>query len=285
MYPSFSDIIYFIEVAQTLNISRAAERLGISQPSLSIALKRLEDILDTPLLVRTKSGVQLTKAGQSFLMQAKELQQKWNSIKASINASSDSVVGHYKLGCHVSVAQYTLPHFLPTLLKSHPNLHFQLQHDLSRKICEKVISFELDFGIVVNPVPHPDLVIKQLCNDKVTFWVSSKTPKENLNTLICDTNLAQSQDLIQKLKKKKLSFQRVLSSTSLEVIASLTAAGTGVGLLPTKVAEQNKSHKLKLYDESFPVYNDTICLVTRVDLPKNFATKQISESITSSFKS
>ncbi len=64
MIPSPTDLKYFMEVAQTQNVSRAAERLGISQPSLSLAIRRMEQSVGAPLLIRSKRGVTMTQAGK-----------------------------------------------------------------------------------------------------------------------------------------------------------------------------------------------------------------------------
>lgn len=274
-----------MEVAQTLNISRASERLGITQPSLSTSIKRLEDSLNTQLLIRSRSGVQLTKAGTEFLNHSRKLLEYWEETKRITQNQEQKISGVFKIGVHPSVALYTLKEFLPQLLSENQSLEIQLSHDLSRKITEKVISFELDFGIVVNPVRHPDLVLTELCRDEVSFWVSqnNKLSQANLDTLICDMDLNQSQDLLQKIKNKKLKFTRYLSSKNLEVICDLTAHGCGVGILPKRVATRVKEYKLKLYDENLPVFQDKIFLAYRSDYQKSVASKAIVKAIKESF--
>jgi LysR family transcriptional regulator, cell division regulator len=274
MIPNFSDLLYFVEIADTGNISRAAERLGISQPSLSTSIKRLEDSLNTQLLLRTKSGVQLTKDGHFFITRVKDLIQQWNSIRDGIQRSSTEASGRYTLGCHSAVAEYTLPQFLPELLKQNPKLEIELYHDLSRKICEQVISFELDVGIVVNPVSHPDLVIKEICTDTIQFWTAGSSANQDI--LVCDPQLLQTQDLLQKLRKKKIVFSRTIHSSSLEVIGRLVATGAGIGILPARVA---KLYELKLFNKDLPGFDDRICVVYRADMPKTFASTTIIEHI------
>lgn len=276
MVPNFNDLIYFLEISETQNISRAAERLGISQPSLSTSIKRLEDCLGTQLLLRTKAGVQLTKDGHFFITKVKSLIQQWQSLQDGIKESATEAVGHYRLGCHAAVANYTLPHFLPSLLQKNPQLELSLHHNLSRKICEQVISFELDIGIVVNPVSHPDLIIKDICQDTIQFWIAPNKSNQNKDVLICNPDLNQTQDILLRLRKKNLSFIRTIHSSSLSVIGSLVASGAGVGLLPSRVA---RNHHLKLWNKDFPQYNDRICLVYRADMPKTFASRAIVAAI------
>ena len=271
--PSFSDITYFIEVAQTGNISRAAERLGITQPSLSTAMQRLEAALDTQLFIRSRSGVQLTKSGKELLGRGRLLLLNWEQIKSDINKNETSVSGEYVIGCHPSVGLYSLSLFLPELMQEHPDLHIKLKHSLSRKITEKVISFEVDFGIVVNPVKHPDLVIVELAKDDVMFWTAKKPsptqkPESEECVLIADMDLHQAQKLLSGVTKKKMTFKRVISSGNLEVITDLTASGTGIGILPKRVATRDSHLGLKPLSGELPVFKDNICLVYRADAQK-----------------
>ena len=285
MLPSFTDIYYFLEVARSHSISRAAEKLGITQPSLSAAMQRLEDRLGTQLFVRERSGVQLTRAGRDLLDDGDALITRWQQLKANISKREHEPGGQYVLGCHPSVAMYTLANFLPRLLQTYPELEVKLVHNLSRKITEGVISFSIDLGIVVNPVQHPDLVIRELCHDVVTFWCARKlSPVQTLDAdkgvLIGDPELAQGQSLLQKLRKKKKHLcRRVVQSSNLEVIADLTAAGAGIGILPTRVA---KLRKLRLLDKTLPTYKDRICLIYRVDYQRNQGSKIIINAIRNS---
>jgi LysR family transcriptional regulator, cell division regulator len=284
MAPSFSDITYFIEVARTENISRAAERLGIAQPSLSSAIKRLEDSVGTTLLIRGRTGVKLTKPGKELLGRGRQLLLSWEQLRADINRRVTDVSGEYVIGCHSSVALYTLSNFLPELVQKHPALNLKLIHDLSRKITEEVISFEIDIGIVVNPVSHPDLVIKELCKDEVRFWCaaapsSTQVLDPNKGVLICDLSLAQTQKLLGELKKKNMGFKRVIQSSNLEVITDLTSSGVGIGILPNRVATRLPSHRLKPLSGQLPVFKDRICLIYRADSQKTKGSEIILDAI------
>ena len=260
MIPSPTDLTYFTEIATTLNISRAAERLGISQPSLSLAIRRMERSLGTPLLVRSKRGVSLTQAGKQLLAHTKNLLQTWENVRAETLSSVNEVQGSYTIGCHPSVALYSLSGFLPGLMAAYPRLDIKLEHDLSRKIAEGVISMKVDIGIVVNPVRHPDLVIHPLCRDEFTLWTNGRSEK---SVLICDPDLAQSQSLLRQLAKKGIKFDRTIVSGSLEVIADLVAHGCGFGFLPSQAAIRAR-HKLKRVSKA-PVFYDEHCLLYRVE--------------------
>src|SRR4051812_47654255 len=93
--PNPADLQYFLEVAHTQNVSRAAERLGITQPSLSLSIQRLERSLGVPLLVRGKTGVKLTKAGDKLVLQARYLLLEWEKIHADALKDEDEIRGRY----------------------------------------------------------------------------------------------------------------------------------------------------------------------------------------------
>lgn len=272
------DLKYFLEVAQTQNVTRAAERLGITQPSLSLALQRVESGVGAALLVRSKSGARLTKAGVKVANHARDLLADWERLREVATESETVVAGSYSIGCHVSVALYSLPLFLPKLLREHPQLETRFTHGLSRQVTEEVISWKLDFGIVVNPVQHPDLVIRELCRDEVTLWKAA-SGASNVDTLIHDPELIQTQSILKDLAKRGHEFRRTMTSPSLEVVASLTSAGGGVGVLPERVARLAPGKGLKRFSSDAPVFRDRICLIYRADSRKTAASEAISRAI------
>ncbi len=285
MIASPSDLCYFVEVANTLNISRAAERAGISQPSLTLAMQRLEEAIGAPLLSRNKAGVTLTQPGKQLLEHAKQLLQLWEQVKRQALASLNEIQGSYTIGCHPSVGLYSLGKFLPELLRQYSDLNIKLVHDLSRKIVEGVISFSIDLGLAVNPIQHPDLVIRKICEDEVTFWSANCIQdrlKFNLNTatLICDPELLQVQVLLKKLNKQGNKFKRIIPSSNLEVITMLVASGCGIGILPTRVAHTLQDQKLQKM-ENFPCVQDEICLLYRLENKNIRAIQVIAKAIMS----
>lgn len=262
MIASPNELIYFLELAKILNFSRASERIGISQPSLSAAIKRLEYSLGAELFLRDKHKVILTQAGKNLVLHAKNLLQLWDATKSTCLASQHEVQGRIVLGAHPTIAITLLPKFIANLFSTYPQLEIQLKHDLSRKIMEEVINLSIDIGIVVNPIKHPDLVITHLFDDEITGWQSTKSNETAIKTIICDPELIQTQWILKRLNKKGFKYKRMITSNNLEVIASLTATGVGIGILPGNVINTNYRNKLSRVP-GLPVYHDEICLVYR----------------------
>lgn len=227
------DVRYFLTVSETLNITKASQIIGLSQPALSYSIKRLENYFGGELLIRLKNGIQLTKLGEEFKQRAYRLLHEWEQAQNLTLSNSGLSQARYTIAIHPSVALYTLQRFMPKLQHEFPQLNINFIHGLSREMTEKVISWEADFGIVINPIQHPDLVINKLCQDEVTIFHGKNAQKK----LIYDDNLAQSHYILKKIAKK-IYFDSVVNSANLEVVAKLTSLAFGYGILPTKVAEQ-----------------------------------------------
>ncbi len=269
-----TDLQYFLVSAETLNLSRAAERLGVGQPTMSQAIRRLESGIGTQLFDRYKTGVRLTPAGARLLLQGRAALEDWAKLKKDVLAADVSIEGKYSIGCHVSLGLYILPVFLNALLDENPRLEIQLVHGLSREVTEDVISFRVDFGIVANPTKFPDLVIKELCRDEVGYWIARGGDEK---TMVYDPNLTQSRKLVAQFDTKNPLFNRWVESSSLELVASLAETGCGVAILPERVAK--KYPKLRAFRPELPRYQDRVCLIYRADRKISAAARVIIDKI------
>lgn len=268
-----TDLRYFFEAATTLNFSRAAERLGIGQPTLSQAMRRLEDAIGAKIFDRFKTGVQLTAVGRRLLNEGRSTLDSWERLKSGALAADQAIQGRYSIGCHPTVGLYALPVFLKDLLAHNIGLEISLHHGLSREVLENVVSFRTDFGLVMNPVRHPDLVIHELCEDRMSFYKASGASED---TLLYEPALAQSQTLIRRLGTKT-KFTKFMQSASLEVIAGLANQGCGVAILPERLAKLYPA--LSLLDRKLPSVRDQLCLIYRADRRATAASRVIVQAI------
>jgi DNA-binding transcriptional LysR family regulator len=277
---SYQDLLYFIELTKTLNFSRAAERCGITQPSFSAAIKRLEAFVGTELFIRDKHKVLLTQSGKNLLAHSKQLLELWETTKTSCVQAYNTVQGSITLGCHLSLALYFLPTFLPTLLTQYPDLDIHLKHDVSRKITEGVINFSIDIGIAVNPIRHPNLIIKRLFSDEVACWHATTLTDINHqeNILICDPELPQTQFILKKLNALNIRYKRIIKNSNLEMIANLTAAGAGIGILPSRVMTSLHHNNVKILDNA-PTFKDEISLIYRHENTNTNAVREVARRI------
>ena len=273
MLASPNEIEYFIEVYQMRHVSKAAIRLGVTQPTLTLSLQRLEDKLGVKLFHRTKQGVVPTEQGSLFYKKSHSLLDSWNELHHDLDQSLDTLHANFKVGCHQSVGAYTLPRFFESLQKNAPGIEIDLIHDFSRKITERVVSFEIDLGFVVNPVRHPDLVLRKMGDDRVLFWRAKgagSIPKK----IFADVNLAQIQDILGKTHAKEFKDWKLINTNSLELIRTLTLAGQGIGILPERVAKADGAD-LAPYDSKLPIFEDKIFVAYRKDALSNRAGREL----------
>lgn len=273
MMPSPTEIIYFIEIYHIRHVSKAAMRLGVTQPTLTQSLKRLEDKIGTSLFFRTKQGVIPTPSAVLFYNRAKTLKEYWDHIQNDVFSANTEIEGSFIVGCHQSVGAYTIPPLVRNITAEAPKISINLVHDFSRKITEQIVSYDIDIGYVINPPKHPDLVLKKIGADRVTFW--KKKGLQNIpKKIYADGSRAQIEDLLGKTFHKHFQGWSLISSTSLELIRTMTIQGLGVGILPERVAGSDHSD-LVIYDKNLPSRPDEIYLAYRKEVLSSKAGREL----------
>lgn len=276
MIPTPTELQYFTEIFYTKHLTKAAIKLGITQPTLTQSLASLEKKTGSKLFHRSKQGMTVTKEGQALFIKAQDLLQDWNTLASDIRMIREGLSGKLRVGCHQSVAAYCIPKLLSKISETNFNIELELIHDFSKIITEKVLSYDVDIGFVVNPSRQPDLVLHKIGTDRVSFWYN-KSRKNLPKRIICDLNLNQINEVLKKSKSKMFKGWSIIQSSSLEVIRSITIAGEGVGIFPERVAHA-ESNVLSLYEPNeLPSFEDAIYLVYRKDALTSRVAKNLVE--------
>lgn len=275
MAPSFTDLTYFYEVADALNFSHAAKKLGVSQPSLSIAISRLEKLLKVELFIRSNQGVTLTQPGQRLFNHVGELLEKWQETESSVQALNQEVSGKVMIGCHSSLISH-MTHLVTRFLETYPSLEIQVLNDTSLKTTQKVIDGSLDIGIVFEPIKHSDLIMHKIKNIEITFWISTEGNFDS-SVIICDPQLTQIQFLLGEFKKRQ-NINRLCQVNNLEMAAQLTVAGAGIGILPACFVNLGYETRLKRLAHA-PLFHGEMYLIHRGENRKMLARKTVLSAI------
>ena len=270
---TYDDLRYFQAIAESGSLRRAAQALKVSQPSLSYMVKKLEDRLQAPLLQRHQKGVVLTPQGKIFADKVGNIMEQWQQLDSSMTSTTDRLRWQITIGTHHSVARYTLPKFLPSLLQRFPEAQIRLTHGLSRSVNQLVIDGSIDVGLVINPVSQPDLIFKEIVTDTVGIWMQPGL--SNRDVVIYDPSLAQTQWILRQLERKQMVFRRHLESDSLEVIASLTEAGCGVGILPSRVVDTAKVERFMPQI----AFNDLLCAVFKGEFRQKYLARPLLDAL------
>ncbi len=163
------------------NLSRAADRMSIQQPTLSLALKKIEERLGFKVFIRSKAGLKPTPQGKELieaLASVKDFASKsMVNFGNSENASDKQLRGRIRLGMHKVLAETLMTPLLAFLHPRFPAVDWDFDFSRSPEITRKVLNYECDIGIVVDPHPFPDLVIRNFGEDGVDLWVNEKLTK------------------------------------------------------------------------------------------------------------
>jgi DNA-binding transcriptional LysR family regulator len=168
-----------------------------------------------------------------------------------------------------------LPAALAALQKTAPDFQIELRHDLSRRIQHEVQRGRLDLGIVINPVPVPDIVLSKLSSDQVAVWTKSGAKPD---LLIYNPELIQSQSILKRWKTRPA---RTIETDNFDLTCRLAAKGLGYGIIPNKAVELSGEKLARV--ESLPTFQDEIVLVHRPEFGKTKAEKLLLQSIRAVF--
>lgn len=293
---------YFREVARLGSMTAAARALGLSQPTLSVAVRQLEESLGATLLQRHRGGASLTAAGAELVRHADEIFAMLDRAAAAIAGLERDLVGRFVLGCHESLGAYFLPRLLPGVLQAAPKIDLNLRNASSADVLAAVVEREVHFGLVVNPQPHPDLVMLRLFADAVDVFVRADGPalagaaqygpdgcaardlqdaleRVRLGPVILAGRVPQCSDLLAQLADRGAVPQRLLSCGDFELVKSLALAGVGVAILPRRIAAYGHEGALRRLHPELPLFPDEIVLIYRGDLPKTRAATFLKDAI------
>ncbi|NRA66913.1 MAG: LysR family transcriptional regulator [Pseudobacteriovorax sp.] len=264
--PNIHDMRYFLEIAATGSLTRAAERIGISQPGISGSLTRLESACEAKLVHRQNTGITLTKAGDAFLREAKKILLHVDQLKRVARIAADIPTGTIRIGSHPALASRFFPTMLTEIYETYPDVSLELEHGLSRHLTDMVLAGELDFALVVNAVDSSSLAKLELEQDVIAVWSSGEGAEQRpeSDTILYDPSMLQSREILKKLEKDLgRTFKRRLCSGHLDLIADLAQKGVGYAILPRSVSGPRGLVKV---DATWPIYLDQIDFVYRKDL-------------------
>lgn len=279
---------YFERVAELGSFTAAARELAISQPSLSVAVRKLEEALGTPLFHRSRQGVTLTRAGEILLERARQADRALEAARDELSALETDPRGRFTLGSHESLAAYFLPRFMARFLERFSAIELALWNGNSRDVERAVVERRIDVGLVVNPERHADCVVHELFADRVGFVVSAavarrtETPHALLARypLIHVPVLHQTQYLLGALASAGIAPPSQLRCSSMELVKSLVLDGVGIGILPYRVASYGVSPgRLVPLGGAMPVFDDVITLVRRYDLPMTAGARVLVDAL------
>ena len=167
---------YFVTVAEELNITRAAEKLHMSQPPLSAQIKNLETELDTTLFIRGKRHLTLTESGQLLYRRAKDILSLTERSKAEILAMGEGMRGTISIGLVEGMAPDIAAEWFAGFTKQHPNVRFRILDGNTDDLLEKLRSGIVSLAVITSPCDHSLLHSFHIGEEKLAVLMSKSHP-------------------------------------------------------------------------------------------------------------
>lgn len=242
--PTLKQMQFLVALDETAHFRRAAERVGVTQPSMSVQIQNLEDGLGVALVERGRGGVRLTQIGREVVTRSRDILDDVQSLVDFATAAREGVIGTIRLGAKATLGPYLLPHVVGALHAEHPELRIYIREDAPRVLEHDLARGEHDVILTQLPVTGADYVTARLFREPLLLalpadhalidverlrpedlagqQVLSLSPAYHLHdqiTAICQTTGAH--------------LARDYEGTSLDALRQMVGMGMGITFLPS----------------------------------------------------
>jgi DNA-binding transcriptional LysR family regulator len=238
----------FVQVAEQHSFSRAAESLGLTQPSVTARIQSLERDLGETIFDRNGRGVTLTEVGVSFLPHVQRVLQALQDGRDAVQAVQRLELGTLRLGAAPTVTTYVLPGLLKEFRARYPGIEVSVRTEYSEQIVQMVLADEVQVGLE-RTIAHPDVVTVPLYEDEVVLVASPRHPLGEKSSMRIDE--VSQRPLIMfnrgsgyyKLVDNALRAAGVLVSPTMELdnmeaTKKMVEQGLGIAVLPKVAVER-----------------------------------------------
>ena len=287
---SLTELKFIVAVAQERNFRRAAEKCFVTQPALSLAIKKLEEELKVVIFERSRSDVSMTEIGEKIVEQAEKVLEEAAYIKQLAELGKNQLKGALKLGMIHSVGPYLLPEIIPILRKTAPDMPLEVEENLTANLEMQLKNGVIDAAIIALPFNVAGLQYRALYDEEFDVvvpathhWASRKhiRPEELseekvllLNSGHCFSN--QVTQACPELSRKG----EVLQGNSLETIRNMVASNLGITVLPcSATAERYNNPLIQVIPFAAPAPTRRIAIAWRKSFVRLEAIEKITEAI------
>ena len=292
---TLTELRYIVTLAQESHFGRAAERCHVSQPTLSVGVKKLEDELGVLIFERTKSAVRLTPVGEGIVTQAQKVLEQAQSIRELAQAGKNQLAAPLKVGAIYTVGPYMFPHLIPQLHRVAPDMPLYIEENFTHVLRDKLRTGELDAIIIALPFQEADVLTLPLYDEP--FYVlmpanHSWSKKETIDAeMLNDKSLLllgeghcfrdQVLEACPTTRKGEAPTHTTVESSSLETIRHMVASGLGVSILPLSAVDSHhySAGVLDIRPLTPPVPFRTVAIAWRASFPRPRAIEVLADSI------
>jgi LysR family transcriptional regulator, hydrogen peroxide-inducible genes activator len=247
---TLTELRYIVAVAREKHFGRAAEACSVSQPTLSVSIKKLEEELDVRIFERGASEVSVTPLGEEIVRQAQAVIEGAAGIRETAKRRKDPLDGALRLGVIYTIGPYLLPNLVKQTIERVPQMPLMLQENFTAKLLELLRTGELDCAIMAEPFPDTGLAIAPLYDEPFVVAVPkshalakrqsiSADELKHEKMLLLGTGHCFRDHVLEVCPEYALfstsdseGMRKTFEGSSLETIKHMVASGMGITIVP-----------------------------------------------------
>lgn len=293
---TLTELRYIVALARERHFGRAAEKCFVSQPTLSVAIKKLEEELGVALFERHTSDVTVTPVGARVVEQARRVLEETAAIRHIATEGKDQLAHPLRVGAIYTVGPYLLPQLIPVMHKRTPRMPLLLQENYTSKLAQLLRASEIDVAVLSLPFADTGIVTHAVYDEPFRVVMPADhawskkgkiSPEQlcNENLLLLGAGNCFRDQVLQTCARLRTSgpsnLQQALEGSSLETIRHMVASGVGLTVLPSTAAENKSAASPLLAVKPFasPEPSRRIALAWRASFPRPLAVEALREGV------
>lgn len=293
---TLTELRYIVALAQTQHFGQAAERCHISQPTLSVGVKKLEEDLGVLIFERSKSAVRVTPVGEAIVAQAQRVLEQAQTIRELAQAGKNQLTAPLRVGAIYTVGPYLFPQMIPLLHRSAPEMPLYIEENFTHILRDKLRNGELDVIIIALPYQDADVLIKIAYEEPFCVLLPAEHPWTQRDSI--DSSLLNDKSLLllgeghcfrdQVLEAcpttqtgNPENRYTTVEASSLETIRHMVASGLGVSVLPLSAVDNHRYAEGVIAVRPFtaPAPTRTVAIAWRATFPRPKAIDVLMDAI------
>ena len=291
---TLTELKYVVALAQERHFGRAAQKCFVTQPTLSLALAKLEEELGVKLFERSKNEVLVTARGHGIVEQARRVLDEAGKIQGLAKGAQDQLAGALSIGAIPTIGPYLLPDLVPILRKRAPNMPLSIEENLTGNLAPMLREGELDVVIIALPFSIPGVKTLEVYEEPFSIvvpeghkWQARKQVKPQElageNVLMLNSGHCFREQVLEACPgQSNTAIAEGRAGSSLETIRNMVASGLGVSVLPASALTSRYAMRLlKVVPFASPVPSRKVALAWRVGFDRPAAIDLLAEAIRS----
>ncbi len=296
---TLTELRYVVAVAQQRHFGQAAKTCFVSQPTLSVAVKRLEEELGVTLFERSRNEITLTPIGERIVFQAQQVLTEADTIRELAKSGRNELSGPLRIGAIYTVAPYLLPQLIPVMSRLAPDIPLLVEENYAFVLSDKLRRGDLDLAVVTLPYEEPGIHTQPIYEEPFVVLLPaqhklSRKDGVELQDLEEETVLLPGlghcmRDHVLSFcpscydsTKEKATLQKTLDGASLETIRMMVTGGVGISIVPCTAAGPDRTPEHHLATRPFSDINPSrqIALAWRSSFPRTKVIDVVKRAIT-----